>query len=86
MLNMPREQNRGSTEYSDGFVHDYRQKGLLIVKTRFLTITFSYKANLICLNLSIYSSLPLINPLPPYGFYYFRVLYKVLHFVRIYRF
>ena len=62
------------------------QKGFLIVETRFLTITFSYKPNLICLNLSIYSSLSLIDLLALYEFYSFKCLYKILDFVRIYRF
>ena len=70
-------------EYYDGLEHGYRTEGFLIVETRFLTITLLYKLNIICLNLFIYFSFPLLNPLALYGFYPFKRFYKFPNLVKM---
>ena len=60
--NLVIEMSRNGQEYPDGLEYGYRQEGLLIIDSLFLSIPFRNKPSLKGLDSSIRSSFPLVDP------------------------
>ncbi|CAA0827116.1 Unknown protein, partial [Striga hermonthica] len=72
-------------ENPDGFEHGYRRKGFLIIDPFFLSVPFRNKPSFEGLNLPIWSSLSLIDPLASNGAYATGWLCKIPDLISVHR-
>ncbi|KAL6509424.1 hypothetical protein OROGR_022734 [Orobanche gracilis] len=61
--------NQATEEGIQSIMHDYRQKGLIVIDVLFLSVTFQHKPSFEGLNLPLRSSVTLVEPLAVDGFY-----------------